>query len=227
MSTHVRLGRAQCRRALVGMLGGFSAGLGAGCGDQPPDMPVLTAELPLHLEDQLGAAIVQGSALPALVPLPLEWQFDQPQPDWVATPAFNPPYGTAELQPTGEALRITLTEATDVGTFLRGGMHVRLPEQDRSEWAEVVIRARADSASAVELMGLGFNLREPSRTATPVRPAFQEGGPQTPIVRDGTVQTYRLRLKTWTSSEGPITELCIYFGSDGEPGSVEILSVSL
>ena len=105
-------------------------------------------------------------------------------------------------------------------------MHVRLPEWDPDEWADVVIRARADSASSVNVMGLGFNLREPSLTAAPVLPACQlPGGRNTPVVRDGTVHTYQLRLPP--GLEGTIRELCIYLGSEGEPGSIDILSVSV
>ena len=73
-----------------------------GCGD-----PVLlTVDMPLHLEDHLAEARVIGSDAPADVPQPLEWLFDQPQPDWKATPAWNtnPP---AELTGTANGLLVT------------------------------------------------------------------------------------------------------------------------
>ena len=41
----------------------------------------LTADVPLHLEDHLDAATVVGSEVPADVPVPVEWRFDEPQPD--------------------------------------------------------------------------------------------------------------------------------------------------
>ncbi len=38
---------------------------------------VLTAEMPLHLEDHLDAATVVGSELPKTMPATVEWRFDQ------------------------------------------------------------------------------------------------------------------------------------------------------
>ncbi len=56
----------------------------AGC-ETGPDP--LTAEIPLHLEDRLDAATIEGSEIPTDVPEPVEWRFDEPQPDW------KPAYG--------------------------------------------------------------------------------------------------------------------------------------
>ena len=54
---------------------GFSLG---GCQDAPAP---LTAEVPLHLEDHLGAAVITGSEVPSDVPEAVEWRFDEPQAD--------------------------------------------------------------------------------------------------------------------------------------------------
>ncbi len=51
----------------------------AGCDSGPAP---LTAEMPLHLEDHLDAATIEGSEVPADLPEPVEWRFDEPQPDW-------------------------------------------------------------------------------------------------------------------------------------------------
>ena len=67
-----------------------------GCGGPAP----LSVELPLHLEDHLAAATITGSVPPANPPQPVEWRFDQPQPDWKATPLWNPPFGTPTLTRT-------------------------------------------------------------------------------------------------------------------------------
>ncbi len=146
-----------------------------GCGGPAP----LTVDMPLHLEDHVDAATVTGSEVPANPPQAVEWRFDQPQPEWKATPLWNPPFGSPTLTQMGDGLRITLTDRTRVATGqLRGSIHVGLPDWDRAEWAEVVIRARADSASSVNVVGLGFNLREGRGTGTNPGPPFLFGGQQ-------------------------------------------------
>jgi arylsulfatase A len=198
--------------------------LALGCGPAP-----LTVDMPLHLEEHLDAATITGSRPPANPPRPVEWRFDQPQPDWKPTPQGNPPFGAATLTRTGDAVRVTLTDRTRTpGGQLRGAMHVDLPDWDRGDWTDVVIRARADSASSVNIVGLAFNLREGRGTGTDPRLPFQYGGQQSRIVRDGTIQTYRLRVGAGAPGfQGPWRQLALYFGSDGAPGSVEILSVSV
>ncbi len=64
----------------------------AACSDSESDAVVLTADLPLHLEDHLDVATIEGSEVPADLPEPMEWRFDDPQPEWK-------PIGYAESQP--------------------------------------------------------------------------------------------------------------------------------
>jgi len=196
----------------------------AGCGPAP-----LTVELPLHLEDHLDAATITGSDVPANPPQAVEWRFDQPQPDWKATPLWNPPFGAPTLARSGERLQVTLTNRTRVPDGrLRGVMHVAVPAWNRRDWTDVVIRARADSTSSVNIVGLGFNLREGRGTGANPQPPFQFGGQNSPIVRDGTIHTYRLRVGQGAGAfQGPWRELALVFGSEGEPGSIELLSVSV
>ena len=51
-----------------------------GCADN--QTMTLTADLPLHLEEHLDAATIVGSELPADLPQPVVWNFDEAQPDW-------------------------------------------------------------------------------------------------------------------------------------------------
>jgi len=200
------------------------AALVAACADGE-GLPVLTADMPLHLEDHLDAAVVDGSEVPALVTAPVEWRFDEPQPEW--TPVWNPPLGMPGLEPTGEGLRVTLTEQvrTPAGR-LAGSIRVSLPDWDLEDWDAVVIRARADSTTSVTEIGLGFNPREGRGTGTVPRPPFETPGPTVRVVRDGTVQTYRLSVGDVTL-RGPWRELGLHSLSDGEPGSIDFLSVSV
>jgi arylsulfatase A-like enzyme len=195
------------------------------CGGPAP----LTVDMPLHLEDHVEAATITGSELPANPPQPVEWHFDQPQPDWKPTPLWNPPFGAPTLARTGDGLRVTLTDRTRVPDGqLRGVIHVDLPDWDRGDWADVVIRARADSASSVNIVGFGFNLREGRGPATNPAPPFQFFGQNSPIVRDGTIQTYRLRVGAGAPDfRDPWRQLALVFGTNGDPGSIELLSVSV
>jgi len=198
--------------------------LALGCGPAP-----LTVEMPLHLEDHIDAAIITGSEVPANPPQTVEWRFDQPQPDWKPTPLLNRPSATPTLARTAEGLRVTLTARTRIPDGrLRGAIHVGLPDWDRTDWADVVIRARTDSTSSVGLVRLGFNLPEGRGTGVP----FQFTGQQSPIVGDGAIHTYQLRSDWYWSVgdqpwQGPWRQLGLWFGADGERGSIELLSVSV
>ena len=203
--------------------------LGLACGNPVP----LTVEMPLHLEDHLDAAAITGSELPADPPQTVEWRFDKPQPDWKPTPSWNPPFATPTLSRIGEGLRVTLTDSPgNPWSLLQGAIHVDLPDWDRDAWADIAIRIRADSASSVSFVALGFNLRDGRGAVTNRRPPFQFAGGRSPIVRDGTIHTYRLRAG-WLSDdeqpwEGPWRQLGLFFWTaDGEPGSIDLHSVSV
>jgi len=198
-----------------------------GACDEPA---VLTADMPLHLEDHLEVATVVGSEVPANLPSTVEWRFDEPQPDWKATPMWTPPFGAPTLTRTGDGLRVTLTDRTRIleNRGLQGAIHVDLSAWDQGDWADVVVRARADSASSVRAVSIGLNLREGRGTATDVQLPFQFWGGNSPIVRDGTIQTYRLRInRIGQSFPGPWEQLGIWLMSDGESGSIDVLSVSV
>jgi arylsulfatase A-like enzyme len=196
---------------------------------------VLAADMPLHLEDHLDAAtfteISAADVSNTNVKKPIEWSFDQPQPDWKATPLWNAPYGAPVLTRTGDGLRVTLgSQLRSAATGqLRGALRVDVPDWDRNDWAEIVIRARADAMSSVSVLGLGFNLRDGRGEAgTPAAPPFQFAGEQTAIVRDGTVRAYRLRINVGGGIlEGPWRQLVLFVGSTGVPGSIDLLSVTV
>jgi hypothetical protein len=187
---------------------------------------------------------------PVASPPAVEWRFDQAQPDWKATPPWHPAVGAATLSRTGEGLRVTLDERTDARKVdrngrLAAGIHVDLPDWNRGDWAEVVVRARADRANAVIGIGLRFNLRERPEAAANDQSPYQFAGENTSVARDDSIRTYRLRAD-WSSEfwspdpntssnapsvarpwQGPWRQLALWFVTDGKPGSIEILSVSV
>jgi arylsulfatase A-like enzyme len=200
-----------------------------------PKQVVLTADMPLHLEDHLDAAtfINVAAATPAAPSrAAVEWRFDQPQPEWKATPLWNAPYGAPVLTRTGDGLRVTLTPQLRVqqpAGALRGALRVDVPDWDRNDWAEVVIRARASPTSSVNVLGLGFNLREGRGEAgAAAAPPFQFAGEETAVIRDGTVRTYRLRINARGGLfQGAWRHLLLHVGSPGAPGSIDLLSVGV
>ena len=198
--------------------------LAAGCGDRV-GQSVLVADMPLHLEDHLDAATVEGSELPATIPEPVEWRFDEPQPDWKPAQPLNPGSVPAQMERTGDALRVTASEAGDRqpnGT-LNPIIYVDLPDWRREDWSEVVVRARTTSVTG---MAVGLSTWEGESPPTATRQTLRGGG-STPVVSDGTVQTYRIR-PDWgeLGSVGSWRRLFLGFFTP-EPGSIDVLSVSV
>ena len=141
------------------------------CQDGPTP---LTAEVPLHLEDHLDAAVITGSELPSDVPEPVEWRFDEPQPDWKPIVPPRPNIKPEQVKHTKDSLRITLTRANSSSRGLFGGIYIELPDWQREEWADVLVRAR--TSERVEALAVGF--------AGGFNPSsFRRG--RVPVIRDG------------------------------------------
>jgi len=196
------------------------------CSGSPSDSPVLTAEMPLHLEDHLDAATIEGSDVPAEVPEAVEWRFDEPQPAWTSEglPAFLRPVQTR----TEDALRLSVRASTPQeieGGEPVGFIYVDLPDWKREDWGYVLVRARA--SEKVRQLRLAFNLREdPESQDNP----FRFSGEFVDVVNDGSVQTYLLRADwslPWEGAwEGPWQQLAIGINAE-EPAGIDILSVSV
>ncbi len=202
--------------------------LSIGCGSSP----VLTAEMPLHLEEHLDAATITGSAIPSNPTPTVEWQFDQPQPEWKPLPLLHPPFAVALLTKTPAGLLVTTTRrGLDPAGRPIAGIYIDVPGWIRSEWADVLVRARADSTTPLNTLRLLFNRRDarPGVTDTGFVVPFQFAGQGSPIVRDGAIHTYRLRVAVGAPAfKGPWQQLVLGFTSENEqPGSIEILSVSV
>ena len=56
--------------------------LGISCSGPESEQPLLTAELPLHLEDHIDKARIEGSKVHEDFAAPVVWDFSEPQPDW-------------------------------------------------------------------------------------------------------------------------------------------------
>ena len=143
--------------------------VGCSGSDSTSGTPVLTAELPLHLEEHFEAATLVGSEVPAEVPTAVEWRFDEPQPDWRLVRPWRQEIEPARVTYVDDAMQLTLTEANtfvrwwDDRSVLVGGIYVAVPDWNLEDWAYVLVRARA--SEGVEEFGLGFNLKEGFATA--------------------------------------------------------------
>ena len=210
------------------------------CSGSPSGSTVLTADVPLHLEDHLDAATIEGSEIPTDVPEALEWRFDEPQPEWK-------PVGYAESTPVRvtrleDALRLDITEANyyTAATGTRphdGWIYVDLPDLRLEDWGYVSVRARAQPG--VRSVGLNFNLTDqsdPSQTPdSGFTPAggwpLRYDGDEAPLITDGLVHTYLLQVGSAEDWDEPWKQFGLRIFAGSQPGrvptSIDILSVSL
>ncbi len=210
-----------CSALLIGLI--FTWGCAPG--DAGP--AVLTAEMPLHLEDHLDAALIEGSELPAEDPEPIRWSFDEPQPDWRSfsvAESRNPMKATR----TDDALRVHVTDADrhaiegDWITRLGAGIYTDFPGLLHLEPTHLLVRARTESAGLLTV--LLDDLQEVGPRG--FYGLFQRWGGESPMIADGSVQSYLLPLDT----EGASGDECCRVGvvaETYEPGSVDILSVTV
>ena len=197
----------------------------AGCADPVSDAAVLTADLPLHLEDHLDAATIEGSEVPTDLPEAVEWRFDEPQPEWRPAKPVSAQWEAVKPVRADDALRLPLTAGNRAGGPLIGQIYVDLADWNLQDWGYVEIRARTQDR--MRGIGLLFNYTEEDPAPGPL--PFNSRGELAPLVTDGTVQTYRLSLDApkigrW---DGPWTQLGIGFTSqaDEEAATLDILSV--
>jgi arylsulfatase A-like enzyme len=181
--------------------------------------PILSADLPLHLEEHLAAATIDGSALPENPPEPVEWGPGALHSQWRRAYPFELTTEPARVVRISDGLRLDFTEQNrDSEGDLVGGVYVDVPGWSASEFAYVLLRARSTGGA---WLGLGVNLRDTARDGLVA--GWSRG---VPLQGDGTIQTYVLPfdLINRGNPAGPWNQLMLWFGADRE-GSVEILSV--
>ena len=147
----------------------------------------LDADVPLHLEEHIDAANLVGSELPPEPQQPVEWRFDEKQPEWKSVGYPAPGKNLPRITYTGDAIRITVTDGSPVPGWRRphGGIFIDLPDWNHEDWAYVIVRAR--TSDPVDNLGLGFNERE--RVVEADDP-FQAYSGDYPVIKDGSIQNY-------------------------------------
>ena len=200
-----------------------------GCGGPAP----LTVDMPLHLEDHLDAATIVGSEVPDDIPEPVEWRFDEPQPDWRPATPTGGLWKPVRPVRTDDALRLPLNAANrdPQESDLEGFIYTELPDLRLEDWAYVEIRARTSDPMESILLGFNYTEEDPFDMDVPFYSATRWSA-RAFLVTDGTIQTYRLPLDSrWMRPmwEGPWTHLAVIFVSqaDEEAATLDILSVRL
>ena len=197
----------------------------ATCNRRADRLP-LTLEVPLHLEEHLADARVQGSEVPKDLPEGAEWRFDKPQPGWKAVVPLIPAVGPAEIEQASGALRVGLTEANRQRRGLRGGIYIDVPEWNREDWVYAVVRAR--SLGEVGDLALAFNLRREHGEYMFEYEPFVYRGDSAHLINDGAAHDYLLRAD-WSdigSMKEPVRQLGLVINAPA-PASLEILSIAL
>ena len=200
--------------------------LSISCSGPESEQPLLTADLPLHLEDHIDKARIEGSKVHEDFAAPVVWDFSEPQPDWKPVMQTSPQFEAVKPIQADDALRLPLNERCRAdGPRLLGMISIKLPDWNLEDWAFVEVKAR--TSDAMRYIGLMFNYTEkdPFNPKTP----FYSLGDYASIVTDGSVITYKFsldhpRMRNW---EGPWTELGLYFNSNPEVEAVtlDLLSV--
>lgn len=201
------------------MLMGFS------CSGPESDQPLLTAELPLHLEEHIEAASIKGSEVPVDVPTVVEWRFNEPQPDWKPVVPLRPSVKPIKLKRVEDALHLTLTEDNKHLDHLQGAIYFDLPDWNREDWGYIVIRARTkDDIGSISVC---FNLREKAGPTSREQGSFIFDGEYVDVISDGSIKTYVMRADwSWGEWEGPWKQLGILISSK-EPAYLDILAISI
>jgi arylsulfatase A-like enzyme len=208
---------------------------GISCSSPGAKQHVLSADHPIHLEEYVAQADIEGSEVPKNLPDSVEWRFDGPRPDWRPIVPLNnslKPVRTARAQ---DALRLILDETVRsprAGTsYYSGGVWVDLPGWQREDWAYIVVSARAECRGGSLTLTGRLNRRE--RAAAGEKSFFLDETESVTMIGDGEAHSYAVRAdwspgenagyKKW---ENPWKELGIAFGAD-RPATVDVLSVSV
>lgn len=208
--------------SIILLLGFFMA---LNCCGTKTDSKVLTAEMPLHLEDHIGQATIIGSEVSEKAVSSLDWQFDKPQTDWKSVVPFKSKTKPLRMEYTEGVLRLHLTEANKHRNRLTGGIYVDLPDLNKDDWAYIIVKARTEDD--IGSMGVCYNLRDKPGPTIREQLNFMFGGEYVDIINDGSVKSYVMRADwSWGEWEGPWQQLILSLGSR-KPAKIDLMSVTL
>ena len=195
------------------------------CSRPEPEQPVLTANVPLHLEEHIDDARIEGCEAREDLLTPVEWGFSELQQGWKPLVPLQPSFKPAQVTYPDGALRVTISEVNRPPGLpvLMGCIYTDLPEWRPENWGSILISLRTED----EILGLrlAFNLRR-KLGATPREQfpfvLFSDG---CEVVKDGLVHTYMLQVGNSSWELGTVLEQLVVAVFAREPADVDILSV--
>src|SRR5262245_36740503 len=201
--------------------------LSVGC-RQADSARALAAEMPVHLEDHVDAASVEGPSATESALDPVTWRFDAGEPAWKPVP--YPDAGTVAVSHTPDGLRLDLRAVNRLpdGDGYLGAIAVELPDWKRDDWGEIVVQARTSGGGLLTPL---FNIGPRTHPYHDKRTLpYLFAADETLLLRDGATHTYRLRAD-WSDPgfgpwQGPWRELGIEVWAF-QPASVDILSIEV
>jgi len=170
--------------------------------------------VPLHLEDHLDIARIEGSEVPKDLPDPLEWRFDHDVQGWKATIPLRPGLKKIQASHHDDALRMTLTKDSVTAWGNRvGTVHVELAGLNHDDWGFLIIEAR--TKDDISWMSPAFNLRKKRGIRPDEQGTFLFWGDNIDVINDGEIHSYAVRMdEAWPENEEiPWTELGISVGT--------------
>jgi arylsulfatase A-like enzyme len=201
----------------------FAVLLLAAVGCRPGDSTA--NDQPVHLEERLAEAHVQGSEAPKDPPVPAEWRFDEPRPEWQPVMPLLPGREPVAVSRVDDALRLTLSPANRFRRQLQGGVSLDLPAGwSRHDWSYAVVRARA--TGPVRNLALGANLRRAAGDTVFDFHPFESHGESVPVIADGAVHRYLLRADWGQEGETAWRQFGLLVEAT-RPASLDVLSISL
>lgn len=160
----------------------------AGCDRSPAP---LASDLPIHLEEHLDAARIEGSAVPRDLPAAVDWRGDRLAAEWKTVPPLDADRAPAEVRREGDALRVTLSPATHWRRLLKGGVFVALPGWSREDFAYLAVEARCKDCKGH--LTAWFNRRDKPGALLYEHEPFLERGEMLELVGDGSLHRYLIR----------------------------------
>jgi len=126
----------------------MAAVMSLSCGDAGAGAGLLTADVPLHLEDHRDVTTIIGSEPPADALEPLVWDFRDPQPAWQPWKLSEDVRGWPDVRQQDDVLRIAISGRDELPQGRRNRFralaYVPLPDLRRADWWQLRVEARAE-----------------------------------------------------------------------------------
>jgi hypothetical protein len=197
------------------------------CSDSDSGLPVLTVELPLHLEEHIDAARIEGSRPGGDFLEPVLWDFKKAQPEWKLVNPLQPSFMPAQVTQINDALRLSIDENNDYPgrPFLMGSIYTDLPKWDPEHWDSILISLRTEGE--IMALQLAFNIRSKLGSTPREQSPFVLFSDGCNVIKDGSIHTYMLKLGRDSWVPNVKLEQLLIMVAALKPAEADILSVRI